>query len=155
MMRKWFESLVARDQMALIILAAIVGSWVFVQVIFVELDGRRERIRVGNGALVVKLSRIDLKVEQLAALRADGGGVQVNLTRTLSQVSETLGLPVKRLQPNSRGEVQIRFEDIAFDGLLQFLEQIEGSSGLAVIDGSISSAGNNGGVNATLRVSGA
>ena len=155
MMRKWFESLVARDQMALMILAAIVGLWVFVQVIFVELDGRRERLRAGNEALVVKLSRIDLKVEQLAALRADGGGVQVNLTRTLSQVSETLGLPVKRLQPNSRGEVQIRFEDIAFDGLLQFLEQIGGSSGLAVIDGSISSAGNNGGVNATLRVSGA
>jgi hypothetical protein len=39
--------------------------------------------------------------------------------------------------------------------LLQFLEQIEGSSGLVVIDGSISSAGNSGGVNATLRVSGA
>ena len=155
MMRKWFESLVARDQMALMILAAIVGLWVFVQVIFVELDGRRERLRAGNEALVVKLSRIDLKVEQLAALRADGGGVQVNLTRTLSQVSETLGLPVKRLQPNSRGEVQIRFEGVAFDRLLQFLEQIEGSSGLVVIDGSISSAGNNGGVNASLRVSGA
>ena len=90
----------------------------------------------------------------MAALRADGGGVQGNLTRTLSQLSETLGLPVKRLQPNSRGEVQIRFEGIAFDGLLQFLEQIEGSSGLVVVDGSISSAGNNGGVNATLRVSG-
>ena len=154
MIRQWFQSLVVRDQIALMILAAVVGSWVFVQVIFVELDGRRQRLTAGNEALALTLSRIDLKVEQLAALRADGGGVQVNLTRTLSQLSETLGLPVKRLQPNSRGEVQIRFEGIAFDGLLQFLEQIEGSSGLVVIDGSISSAGNSGGVNATLRVSG-
>jgi type II secretory pathway component PulM len=136
------------------ILAAVLSVWVFIQVIFVELDGRRQRLTAGNEALASTLSRIDLKVEQLAALRADGGGVQVNLTRTLSQLSETLGLPVKRLQPNSRGEVQIRFEGIAFDGLLQFLEQIEGSSGLIVVDGSISSAGNNGGVNATLRVSG-
>ena len=136
------------------ILAALLSVWVFIQVIFVELDGRRQRLTAGNEALASTLSRIDLKVEQLAALRADGGGVQVNLTRTLSQLSETLGLPVKRLQPNSRGEVQIRFEGIAFDGLLQFLEQIEGSSGLVVVDGSISSAGNNGGVNATLRVSG-
>ena len=141
--------------MALMILAAVLGVWVFIQVIFVELDGRRQRLTAGNEALASTLSRIDLKVEQLAALRADGGGVQVNLTRTLSQLSETLGLPVKRLQPNSRGEVQIRFEGIAFDGLLQLLEQIEGSSGLVVVDGSISSAGNNGGVNATLRVSGA
>ena len=140
--------------MALMILAAVLSVWVFIQVIFVELDGRRQRLTAGNEALASTLSRIDLKVEKLAALRADGGGVQVNLTRTLSQLSETLGLPVKRLQPNSRGEVQIRFEGIAFDGLLQFLEQIEGSSGLVVVDGSISSAGNNGGVNATLRVSG-
>ena len=140
--------------MALMILAAVLSVWVFIQVIFVELDGRRQRLTAGNEALASTLSRIDVKVEQLAALRADGGGVQVNLTRTLSQLSETLGLPVKRLQPNSRGEVQIRFEGIAFDGLLQFLEQIEGSSGLVVVDGSISSAGNNGGVNATLRVSG-
>ena len=141
--------------MALMILAAVLGVWVFIQTIFVELDGRRERLTASNEALVLKLSRIDLKVEQLAALRSAGGGVQVNLTRTLSQLSEALGLSVKRLQPNSRGEVQIRFEGVAFDGLLQFLEQIEGSSGLVVIDGSISSAGNNGGVNATLRVSGA
>ena len=140
--------------MALMILAAVLGVWVFIQLIFVELDGRRQRLTAGNEVLASTLSRIDLKVEQLAALRADGGGVQVNLTRTLSQLSETLGLPVKRLQPNSRGEVQIRFEGIAFDGLLQFLEQIEGSSGLVVVDASISSAGNNGGVNATLRVSG-
>ena len=155
MMRQWFQSLVARDQMALMILGAVLGLWVFIQAIFVELDGRRERLTASNEALVLKLSRIDLKVEQLAALRSAGGGVQVNLTRTLSQLSEALGLPVKRLQPNSRGEVQIRFEGVAFDGLLQFLEQIEGSSGLVVINGSISSAGNNGGVNATLRVSGA
>ena len=130
--------------MALMILAAVLGFWVFIQAIFVELDGRRESLTASNEVLVLKLSRIDLKVEQLAALRSAGGGVQVNLTRTLSQLSEALGLSVKRLQPNSRGEVQIRFEGVAFDGLLQFLEQIEGSSGLVVIDGSISSAGNNG-----------
>jgi type II secretory pathway component PulM len=155
MIKQWFESLVARDQLALMVMASVLGLWVFIHLIFVELDGRRARLTAGNEALVLKLSRIDLKVEQLAALRAAGGGVQVNLTRTLSQLSETLGLPVKRLQPNSRGEVQIRFEGVAFDRLLQFLEQIEASSGLVVIDGSISSAGNNGGVNASLRVSGA
>jgi len=62
---------------------------------------------------------------------------------------------VKRLQPNSRGEVQIRFEGADFDALLRFLEQVEGVSGLTVLDASISSAGDRGGVNATLRISGA
>lgn len=154
MIRQWFESLSARDQIALMILGAAVGLWAFVFLIFIELDGRRERLVNGNQALTQKLHRVDLKVEQLAVLREGGGDGQVNLTRTLSQASETLGLTVKRLQPNSRGEVQLRFEGIAFDGLLQFLEQIEGSAGLVVKEASISSAGRSGGVNATLRIAG-
>jgi type II secretory pathway component PulM len=36
--------------------------------------------------------------------------------------------------------------------LLRFLEQIEGSSGLRVMDASVTSAGRDGGVNATFRV---
>jgi len=154
MIRQWFESLSARDQIALMILGAAVGLWAFVFLIFIELDGRRERLLNGNQALAQKLHRVDLKVEQLAVLREGGGDGQVNLTRTLSQASETHGLTVKRLQPNSRGEVQLRFEGIAFDGLLQFLEQIEGSAGLVVKEASISSAGRSGGVNATLRIAG-
>ena len=154
MIRQWFESLSARDQIALVILGAAVGLWAFVFLIFIELDGRRERLVNGNQALAQKLHRVDLKVEQLAVLREGGGDGQVNLTRTLSQASETHGLTVKRLQPNGRGEVQLRFEGIAFDGLLQFLEQIEGSAGLVVKEASISSAGRSGGVNATLRIAG-
>ena len=154
MIRQWFESLSARDQIALMILGAAVGLWAFVFLIFIALDGRRERLVNGNQALAQKLHRVDLKVEQLAVLREGGGDGQVNLTRTLSQASETHGLTVKRLQPNSRGEVQLRFEGIAFDGLLQFLEQIEGSAGLVVKEASISSAGRSGGVNATLRIAG-
>jgi general secretion pathway protein M len=154
MIRQWFESLSVRDQIALMILGAAVGLWAFVFLIFIELDGRRERLVNGNQGLAQKLHRVDLKVEQLAVLREGGGDGQVNLTRTLSQASETHGLTVKRLQPNSRGEVQLRFEGIAFDGLLQFLEQIEGSAGLVVKEASISSAGRSGGVNATLRIAG-
>ena len=93
-------------------------------------------------------------MEQLTVLRAGGNSGQVNLTRTLNQAGQANGLPIKRLQPNSRGEVQIRFEAVDFDGLLQFLEQIEGASGLAVLEASVTSAGRGGGVNATLRISG-
>ena len=110
-------------------LVAALGLWLFVQLIFIELDGRRDSLTQGNQALAEKLIRVDLKVEQLAALRAGGGDQKINLTRTLSQASEANGLAVKRLQPNSRGEVQI-LRGRGFDNLLQFLEQIEGVSGL-------------------------
>lgn len=140
--------------MAVLGLVAALGLWAFVQLIFIELDGRRASLTERNDALVLQLNRVDVKVEQLAVLR-EGGSAKVNLTRTLNQASEANGLAVKRFQPNSRGEVQIRFEGADFDALLRFLEQVEGVSGLTVLDASISSAGDRGGVNATLRISGA
>ena len=154
MIRRWFESLSRRDQLALLVLVLAIGAWLFIQVVFVELDSGRKRLADSNQRLVEKLNRVDLKVEQLAVLRAGGNSGPINLTRTLTQASQANGLPVKRLQPNNRGEVQIRFEAVDFDGLLQFLEQIEGASGLAVLEASISSARRAGGVNATLRISG-
>jgi len=153
-MKQWFESLSRRDQIALLMLAGALLLWTYTQLIFIELDGRRERLKQGNAALAEKLVRVDLKVAQLAALRSGKGSQPVNLTRTLSQASDASGLPVKRLQPNSRGEVQIRFESVPFDGVLRFLEQVVGISQLSVVDASISSAGRNGGVNATLRIAG-
>ncbi len=153
-MGRWFEALSRRDQVALLMLGGAVLLWLFFQLVVIELDGRRARLTRANQMLAEQLVRVDYKVEQLSGLRAGGGGRQVNLTQTLSQTSDALGLAVKRLQPNSRGEVQIRFEGVAFDGLLQFLEEIEGSLGLRVMDASVSSAGRDGGVNATLRVAG-
>ena len=38
-MRQWFESLPSRDQIALMALVAALGLWLFVQLIFIELDG--------------------------------------------------------------------------------------------------------------------
>ena len=67
-MRQWFESLPGRDQIALMALVAALGLWLFVQLIFIELDGRRDRLTEGNQALAEKLIRVDLKVEQLACL---------------------------------------------------------------------------------------
>ncbi len=153
-MGRWFEALSRRDQVALLMLGGALSLWLFFQLVVIELDGRRARLTRANQMLAEQLVRVDYKVEQLSGLRAGGGGRQVNLTQTLSQTSDALGLAVKRLQPNSRGEVQIRFEGVAFDGLLQFLEEIEGSLGLRVMDASVSSAGRDGGVNATLRVAG-
>ena len=153
-MGRWFEALSRRDQVALLMLGGALLLWLFFRLVVIELDGRRARLTRANQMLAEQLVRVDYKVEQLSGLRAGGGGRQVNLTQTLSQTSDALGLAVKRLQPNSRGEVQIRFEGVAFDGLLQFLEEIEGSLGLRVMDASVSSAGRDGGVNATLRVAG-
>ena len=104
-MRQWFESLPSRDQIALMALVAALGLWLFVQLIFIELDGRRARLTEGNQALAEKLIRVDLKVEQPAALPAGASDQKINLTRTLSQYSEANGPDFLRMQPKSPGAV--------------------------------------------------
>jgi len=74
------------------------------------------------------------------------------LVSAVSRSSELAGLPVRRLQPNSRGEVQVRYEGVNYDDLARWLHQIELVEGLLVVEASITQAGRSGGVSASVRV---
>jgi len=63
-----------------------------------------------------------------------------------------LRLQVSRLQPNSRGEIQVRLENAAFDDLLQWLHQMEYREGLLVREVSVTQTGAVGRVNATVLI---
>ena len=54
--------------------------------------------------------------------------------------------------PNSRGEIQVRFEAAEFDDLLQWLYEMESVEGLLVREASITQTGSSGRVNATVRL---
>jgi len=152
-MREWFNAQTPRDQIALIALAAAVVIYGVVAFTLVPASEARSQMVANNKAATAQLARVEAKVSQLVDLRANGeSGQNQNLSSTLSAAAQNAGLIVKRLQPNSRGEVQVRFESVEFDALLQWLQTIEGNEGLRIIDASVSDAGRSGGVNATLRV---
>ena len=152
-MREWFNAQTPRDQIALIALAAAVVIYSVVAFALVPASEARGQMMANNKAATAQLARVEAKVSQLVDLRANGeSGQNQNLSSTLSAAAQNAGLTVKRLQPNSRGEVQVRFESVEFDALLQWLQTIEGNEGLRIIDASVSDAGRSGGVNATLRV---
>jgi type II secretory pathway component PulM len=152
-MREWFNAQTPRDQIALIALAAAVVIYGVVAFALVPASEARSQMVANNKAATAQLDRVEAKVSQLVDLRANGeSGQNQNLSSTLSAAAQNAGLTVKRLQPNSRGEVQVRFESVEFDALLQWLQTIEGNEGLRIIDASVSDAGRSGGVNATLRV---
>ena len=152
-MREWFNAQTPRDQIALIALAAAVVIYSVVAFALAPASEARSQMMANNKAATAQLARVEAKVSQLVDLRANGeSGQNQNLSSTLSAAAQNAGLTVKRLQPNSRGEVQVRFESVEFDALLQWLQTIEGNEGLRIIDASVSDAGRSGGVNATLRV---
>lgn len=154
-MREWFNSQSPRDQMAILLLTGFLLVFSVFQFALMPMSENRAQMALNNGTASAQLSRVEAKVSRLLSLRDAGStGQNDNLSSTLSAAAQNAGLTVKRLQPNSRGEVQVRFEGADFDALLQWLQTVEGNEGLRIIDASVSDAGRSGGVNATLRVRG-
>ena len=152
-MREWFNAQTQRDQIALIALAGAVALYSLLTFALLPASEARSQMAANNTAATAQLGRVEAKVSQLLDLRANSeSGQNQNLSSTLSAAAQNAGLTVKRLQPNSRGEVQVRFEGVEFDALLQWLQTVEGNEGLRIVDASVSDAGRSGGVNATLRV---
>jgi general secretion pathway protein M len=61
-------------------------------------------------------------------------------------------LAVQRLQPSASGDVQVRFENVSFNALLAWLNDIELGHGVIVKDMAVNRAEASGQVNVTLRV---
>ena len=93
-------------------------------------------------------------MSQILHLRETGndGGARRNLTGLINRSTSSFSLQVNRLQPNSRGEIQVRLENASFDDLVGWLHQMEYSEGLLVREASVTQAGTSGRVNVTVRL---
>ena len=102
---------------------------------------------VGVGVDPADVQRLGWVDEVLGQL-----GSKRNITTLINQSTARLKLPVSRLQPNSRGEIQVRLENAVFDDILKWLHAMEYREGLLVREVSITQAGTKGRVNATVRM---
>ena len=124
-MKEWFNSQSPRDQVALLLLAGSLAVFGLFQFALAPASEARSQMALNNQLASAQLSRVETKVNRLLSLRESGDSKQSqNLSSTLSAAAQNAGLTVKRLQPNSRGEVQVRFEGVDFHALLQWLQTI-------------------------------
>lgn len=153
-MRSWFLQLNQREQVSLLAMGLAVGLYLLYMLIWSPLDGARDRLAQQNEGVATSLQRVDAMVSEITRLRESGArpGARRNLTSLINQSTSALALPVSRLQPNSRGEIQVRLENAAFDDLLTWLYQMEYREGLLVREVSVTQAGSVGRVNATVRI---
>ena len=79
-------------------------------------------------------------------------GTQRNLTSVINESTSRFQLPVIRLQPNSRGEIQVRVENASFDDVLKWLHEMEYGQSLLVREVSVTPANTAGRVNVTVRI---
>jgi type II secretory pathway component PulM len=153
-MREWFATLNQREQMSVMALAVAIVLYVLFQFVWSPLSERRDALARQNVAVAESLVRVDAMVSELQQLRESGAdvGARRNLTSVINQSTGRRKLAVSRLQPNSRGEIQVRLENAAFDDVLAWLHEMEYREGLLVREVSITQAGTTGRVNATVRM---
>lgn len=153
-MKEWFSQLNQREQMSLLALGLALGLYFLYIIIWSPLNNRREELALQNGAVAESLERVDAMVSELLQLRSSGSkpGAKRNLITVINASTTRLQLSVSRLQPNSRGEIQVRLESATFDDVLRWLHEMEYREGLLVRELSVSQTGTVGRVNVTVRI---
>ena len=152
-MKDMFLNMTRREQIYVLVMVAAVGLCLLFTFALAPASAARDAMKASNESAINLLARVDAKVIELIWIRQEGS-TQNNgsLVSAVSRSSELAGLPVRRLQPNSRGEVQVRYEAVDYDDLARWLYQVEMVEGLVVVEASITQAGRSGGVNASVRV---
>lgn len=153
-MKEWFSQLNQREQMSLLVLSVAVSLYLLYMFVWSPLDTRREQLAVQNTAIAESQVRVDAMVSQLLELREGGTrtGAKRNLTSVINESTARFQLPVIRLQPNSRGEIQVRVENASFDDVLKWLHEMEYGQSLLVREVSVTPANTAGRVNVTVRI---
>jgi general secretion pathway protein M len=153
-MKGWFLQHNQREQVSLLVLAFALGLYLLYMLVWSPLDSLRDKLEVQNRGVAATLQRVDAMVSEVMQIRDSGTSTSSrrNLTSLINQSTSRLGLQVSRLQPNARGEIQVRLESAAFDTVLLWLHEMEFREGLLVREVSITQAGSAGRVNATVRI---
>ena len=131
---------------AIILYVLFVGIWKPVSQLR---DGMAQR----NAVTEESLARVQAMASELKNLRDSGGGpVNRNMNQLINATTAEVGIRPSRIQPNSRGEPQIRFENVGFAELLRWLHRIEYREGIAIKEVAINQGDRGGLVKATIRL---
>ena len=154
-MNKWLLRFNTREQLSLLIMSAAIALYVLFAWVWAPLDSARDDMALRNQSTVELLQRVDAMVSEVQALKAADGGTarQRNLTSLINQTTRSQNLSVTRLQPNSRGDIQVRMEGAVFDDVMTWLHVIEQRERLVIQELSLTKAGGSGLINLTVRLS--
>ena len=134
--------------------ALVLALYLFYLFAWAPLNSKREQLALQNTAIAESRARVDAMVSEILSLREGGAASTAgrNLTALVNQSTSRHNLQVSRLQPNSRGDIQVRLENALFDDLLAWLDDVENREGLLVTEVAITPAGSPGRVNVSIRI---
>ena len=152
-MNQWFQQFSQREQLYLLLCAAAVTLYLLFVVVWRPVASMRDDMASQNERVAQSLVRVQAMVSELHALRTAGGGERdVNLNQVINTSTSKHSIAPTRIQPSSRGDTQVRFEDVKLENLLRWLYQLEYVDDLAIRELSINQGERGGLVNASVRL---
>lgn len=158
MMHQWFNQLKHREQIILCLGAASLGLYLLYTLVWQPLHEGALKLERQNGQLESAFERVDTMALEVEGLLKTGGnnGAKTNtktgsLQQTLNSTAKRHGLTASRIQPNSKGEIQMRFEGIAAQALLAWLHELEQQRGILIQDASLNTTATANSLNAVVR----
>jgi type II secretory pathway component PulM len=149
----WFRRYTAREQAYLLAAAAALILYILYMGIWKPVAGMRDEMAQRNGATEQTLARVQALASELKQLRTSASGPRTtNMNQLINASTAEVGIRPSRIQPNSRGEPQIRFENVGFAELLRWMHRMEFQEGIAIKEVAINPGDRGGLVKATIRL---
>ena len=151
--RGWFQKLAPREQIYLLCGGAAVLLYLLLALLWWPLAQAQDEMAQRNEQLTQQLARVRLLAAELRQGGAEGGpegGRQLN--QLINRAASQFDIRPSRIQPNARGEVQVRFDEVGFADFMGWLHHIELREGARLRELSINQGSRSGTVQATVRL---
>lgn len=154
--KQWYRDLARKEQQLILALAVVVVIFIFAKLIWQPIANSRDRLLIQNQQAQQELTTVRALAAEYNSLKSVAGPTSRagsgNLNQLLNNSVKRHQLSLKRLQPSSNGDVQLRFENAVFNRLVAWLNELEVANGVVVKDISITPAAAAGLVNVSVRV---
>ena len=149
----WLQQLPRRRQIALLAVAAALLLGLLLAVLAGPLTARHSAAALRNQQLAAQLLHVQALSSELQQLKRAGAGPgSKNINQLINQSTARFGIVPNRIQPDSRGETRIRFDEISYAALLRWLYHMEKVELVVLREVSIVQAVGAGSVKATVRL---
>ena len=149
-----FNQLARKEQYYLLGLALLLVPYLFYVLLLNPITVSNQQLQIANQIAKEKLQTVTSLATQYQQLTEKGAGntADVNLPRLIDRSLLRHKLTLKRMQPSSSGEIQLRFENVSFNHLVAWLYELESEYSVIVKDASISPANDVGLVSSSIRL---
>ncbi len=136
MLEKLQQQLSMRDQAMLALLAGVLALFVLYQVLWHPLATANQRLENQNAAAQKSLAAVTQMAAQLHALQQANtqatSAQNENLTQLVDRTVAANNLRMSRFQPGSNGDVQVRLDNMPFDQVLRWLNELESAQAVTI-----------------------